>query len=955
MRVCAILGTWLPQLRRGSLALRHRHASAAEAAQSATRTVAALVVTIALTFTASSSIAFAQAEQPDKARGLARFASAPTNPAAGAGFNIAKSAVLRHAPLDIDPSFVADIAGAPLNAWDIIGQIDIRAFPDTELTLIPSRRHDEGLAGLTVLQCELLRNGQSHPGAYALLTPAFDEQQQRHVLAGIIFTGGELGYVIRTDKHGDHIIEEVDATRLPSCGNTAHDRVVIEGEPHFPDAGTRGFGDGNNVDVLVAYTANALAHLGGSTASMNAQIANAVTDANLAYETSLINLRVFLAGEPIPVAASNSELSLTTLNQLRTPNDGIFDEVIPRREQVAADIVVLMTGTNLTDCGRAFLMVTPSLSFESNAFAVVRIDCILNRTFVHELGHIMGCEHARPEATGSGSYPFSFGHRNAAGTWRTVMAFPPGIRLNQFSNPNVLHQGEPTGVPQGAANPADNAATINLNTFFVANFRSSTPPCPGTSPNNAQNLGTLPANVAGSTLGCGLPTGWTCTSAGSTGNAAYLTFTLPGQISGKITAVGENFPVRVQLFASPSIASAPIACAQASANQPAQITGIQLNSGITYMVAVGGQSPGQEGPFTLIVEADCPIDELTARVIPPMTRLTTYTHFGDTTSCGNHYVQRCTDGMNSLLSFGPDVVYSYTPEIDSVLEINTCSNTTWNSVVFVHEDEIILGQALYCDSNHSPGCGDTHQARLMNAALKEGRTYYIILDGVSGVQANPVSGGPYQLTVIDNTPCRGTACASAVVMTSAIPSVKTMDTGCATGSAPVASCNTGVTGTTRNGVWTQWTAPSSGPVVLRVDPTIRVHYNAVAAIYTNTCTNPIELACGSGSTPFNIPFTAQQGVTYRIQVGTKGSTPNSGPDRYARLTIDVPQNCPCDRDGDGLQTIDDYFAYLTEFFAQLGGPGSADLTGDNLVTVDDFFTFLNCLPAFATAQPCPAS
>jgi len=67
----------------------------------------------------------------------------------------------------------------------------------------------------------------------------------------------------------------------------------------------------------------------------------------------------------------------------------------------------------------------------------------------------------------------------------------------------------------------------------------------------------------------------------------------------------------------------------------------------------------------------------------------------------------------------------------------------------------------------------------------------------------------------------------------------------------------------------------------------------------------------------------------------------------------VIEPCPCDRDGDGAQTVGDYFAYLTEFFEQLGGPGSADLDGDGVVTVGDFFAFLNCLPAISATTPCP--
>ena len=44
--------------------------------------------------------------------------------------------------------------------------------------------------------------------------------------------------------------------------------------------------------------------------------------------------------------------------------------------------------------------------------------------------------------------------------------------------------------------------------------------------------------------------------------------------------------------------------------------------------------------------------------------------------------------------------------------------------------------------------------------------------------------------------------------------------------------------------------------------------------------------------------------------------------------------------------IGDYFAFLSQFFTQLGGPGSADINGDGVVAVDDYFLFLNCFFQF---------
>ena len=68
--------------------------------------------------------------------------------------------------------------------------------------------------------------------------------------------------------------------------------------------------------------------------------------------------------------------------------------------------------------------------------------------------------------------------------------------------------------------------------------------------------------------------------------------------------------------------------------------------------------------------------------------------------------------------------------------------------------------------------------------------------------------------------------------------------------------------------------------------------------------------------------------------------------------IVIPTPCPCDTDNDGQQTVADYFTFLTNFFAQLNGPGSADFDEDGTVTVSDYFAFLSCLPALALSQPC---
>jgi len=58
--------------------------------------------------------------------------------------------------------------------------------------------------------------------------------------------------------------------------------------------------------------------------------------------------------------------------------------------------------------------------------------------------------------------------------------------------------------------------------------------------------------------------------------------------------------------------------------------------------------------------------------------------------------------------------------------------------------------------------------------------------------------------------------------------------------------------------------------------------------------------------------------------------------------------CLADHDRSGEVNIADYFFFLTDFFEQLGGPGSADLNNDGVVAVDDYFIFLS-----AYFEPCP--
>ena len=91
------------------------------------------------------------------------------------------------------------------------------------------------------------------------------------------------------------------------------------------------------------------------------------------------------------------------------------------------------------------------------------------RSFAHELGHNMGCDHDRDHASNYHAYPYSYGY-DVKGKFGTIMSYD-GPKITYFSNPKVTYQGRRTGKPARKPDAADNARTINNPRTIVANFK----------------------------------------------------------------------------------------------------------------------------------------------------------------------------------------------------------------------------------------------------------------------------------------------------------------------------------------------------------------------------------------------------------------------------------------------------------------------------------------------------
>lgn len=237
--------------------------------------------------------------------------------------------------------------------------------------------------------------------------------------------------------------------------------------------------DAPTVDVLVITTPAAREQAGG-VGPLAALVDLAETSANAAYSNSEIAPRIRVV---LDIEIQYTEVSFSSdLSTLANGGDGILDEIHQLRDVAGADLVAMIRSTG-EYCGIAYLMPANDPSVSGIGFSVTSWSCLATQTFAHELGHNMGCCHAPNDGggcTSGGLFPQSVGHRfsGSNGTvYRTVMAYSPGARIDNFSNPLVNFNNTPTGIaPVGSDAGRDNAGSLVLTNDAIRGFRCSAPP-----------------------------------------------------------------------------------------------------------------------------------------------------------------------------------------------------------------------------------------------------------------------------------------------------------------------------------------------------------------------------------------------------------------------------------------------------------------------------------------------
>jgi hypothetical protein len=216
-------------------------------------------------------------------------------------------------------------------------------------------------------------------------------------------------------------------------------------------------------DILILYTQAALTKYGPLGVSKLVQ--RVISDTNAAYQVSQVGITLALVDTGVAPVVEQVGGVCKTLSTLRSNA-----KVKALQDQARADMVLLLsvdTGGN-AGCASRHL-----INGRVDAFAVAKTGSLGGKTPQHEIGHLQGLAHNVENPSSAPAYPWGYGYRLCVEpqAFRDIMSYACGggvsaPRINLFGNPDVFHNGYPTG--SATSNPA---RALNDNAAYVASYR----------------------------------------------------------------------------------------------------------------------------------------------------------------------------------------------------------------------------------------------------------------------------------------------------------------------------------------------------------------------------------------------------------------------------------------------------------------------------------------------------
>jgi hypothetical protein len=220
--------------------------------------------------------------------------------------------------------------------------------------------------------------------------------------------------------------------------------------------------DRTEITLLAVYTPAAAAAAGSG--EIEALIRKAIDDTNDAYGNSRIPIRLALVRSAVVEYALTERIE--DLRRLVRRDDGYLDEIHALRDELGADIVVLVVEERGATINAAVM------ADAATAFAVVHYGTLGAPDFAlaHELGHLHGARHT-PDSDPNPD-PFPFGHAFRNDSIKTIMSTGGQRVLPYFSGPDQIYQG----VVLGDSTLRNAAEALRLTAAYISNFRGPQTP-----------------------------------------------------------------------------------------------------------------------------------------------------------------------------------------------------------------------------------------------------------------------------------------------------------------------------------------------------------------------------------------------------------------------------------------------------------------------------------------------
>jgi hypothetical protein len=226
------------------------------------------------------------------------------------------------------------------------------------------------------------------------------------------------------------------------------------------------------IDVMVVYTAEAVAYAKANFTSIDNAIALAMQISNTAMSNSGTNI-TFNPVHAYQTTYDDSSIDNdTALDYMYRVSDGVMDDIITNRDKYHADLVTLFRKSDYAsngtlDSGGVGLLLADEGGSPGSAFNVCRIQQITNTTtLVHEIGHNMGCGHHKLQNDGGGIYSYSYGWRGTnnttAGRFSTIMTYETISDTDGLNYPNIPYFSDPNKTVDGAVIGSDTTGNNTL-------------------------------------------------------------------------------------------------------------------------------------------------------------------------------------------------------------------------------------------------------------------------------------------------------------------------------------------------------------------------------------------------------------------------------------------------------------------------------------------------------------